>query len=126
MCRILDPLDPECLRPLFRACFLKLQQAGLIQGYYYWQNFVIVLVDGVEHFPSTKVQCPHCTMRKHRNGEVSYHHARLTAVQVNPIQPEVFPLDFEPILNADGAKKNDCERNAPNACVKCSMNATRN
>jgi hypothetical protein len=31
---------------------------------------------------------------------------------VNPKQKEVFPLDFEPILNADGAQKNDCERNA--------------
>lgn len=31
---------------------------------------------------------------------------------VHPDQEEVFPLDFEPILNADGSKKNDCERNA--------------
>jgi hypothetical protein len=36
----------------------------------------------------------------------------LDAVIVNPAQREVFPLDFEPILNADGAQKNDCERNA--------------
>lgn len=31
---------------------------------------------------------------------------------VNPARTEVFPLDFKPILNADGAQKNDCERNA--------------
>lgn len=68
---ILDPLDPQHLRPLYRACFLKLQQAGIIRDYYYWQKFVIVSIDGVEHFSSTKVHCPHCTTRTHRAGEIS-------------------------------------------------------
>ena len=31
---------------------------------------------------------------------------------VHPEQKEVFPLDFEPILNQDGAHKNDCQLNA--------------
>ena len=30
---ILDPLDSQHLRPLFRACFLKLKQAGVIRDY---------------------------------------------------------------------------------------------
>ncbi|MCA1601368.1 MAG: transposase [Acidobacteria bacterium] len=109
---ILDPLDPQHLRPLFRSFFLRLQQAGLIRQYQYWQQFVIVSIDGVEHFSSTKVHCPSCTTRTHRNGVVSYHHAGLAAVLLHPDQPEVFPLDFEPILRPDGAKKNDCERTA--------------
>src|SRR5574341_981182 len=109
---ILDPLDPVHLRPLFRSFFLRLQPAGVIRDYYYWQKLVIVSVDGVEHFSSTAVHCPHCTTRTHRDGTLSYHHAGLAAVIVNPAQREVFPLDFEPILNADGAQKNDCERNA--------------
>ena len=109
---ILDPLDPQHLRPLFRALFLRLQPAGVIRDYHYWQKCVIVSVDGVEHFSSTQVHCEHCTTRTHRNGEVSYHHAGLAAVLVHPAQTEVFPLDFEPIRNEDGAQKNDCERNA--------------
>jgi hypothetical protein len=109
---ILDPLDPSHLRPLFRPLFLRLHQAGVIRDYNYWQKLVIVSVDGVEHFSSTTVHCPHCTTRTQRDGTLSYHHAGLAAVVVNPAQREVFPLDFEPILNADGAQKNDCERNA--------------
>lgn len=109
---ILDPLDPSLLRPLFHASFLSLRRAGIIKEYQYWQQFVIVSVDGVEHFSSTKVHCPSCTTRTHRNGEVSYHHQALAAVLVHPCQTEVFPLDFEPILRQDGAHKNDCERNA--------------
>lgn len=108
---ILDPLDPSLLRPLFRASFLRLMNAGIIREYQYWHKYVIVSIDGVEHFSSTKLHCPSCLTRKHRNGVVSYHHAGLAAVLVNPDQAEVFPLDFEPILREDGAQKNDCERN---------------
>jgi len=34
------------------------------------------------------------------------------AVIVHPDRRTVLPLDFEPITRADGATKNDCERNA--------------
>ena len=34
------------------------------------------------------------------------------AVVASPSTEEVFPLDFKPILNQEGAKKNNCERNA--------------
>lgn len=115
---ILDPLDPTLLRPLFHACFLRLQQAGVIRDYHYWQHAVIVSIDGVEHFSSTQVHCANCTTRKHRNGVVSYHHAGLAAVLVHPLRAEVFPLDFEPILRQDGAHKNDCERNAARRLCK--------
>ena len=109
---ILDPLNPARLRPLFRSFFLRLREVGLIRQYQYWQQFVIVSVDGVEHFSSTKVHCPSCTTPTHRNGVISYHHAGLAAVLLHPAQVEVFPLDFEPILRHDGAQKNDCERTA--------------
>jgi Transposase DDE domain len=108
----LDPLAPSPLRALLSKLFNKLSEAGVIKEYEYWKSHVIVSIDGVEHFSSTKVHCDHCTTRTHRNGETSYHHAGLGAVLVHPDQEEVFTLDFEPILNADGAKKNDCERNA--------------
>jgi len=84
----------------------------VIKEYEYWKGQPLISIDGVEHFCSTKVHCNHCTTRAHRNGETSYHHSGLAAVVVHPDQEEVFTLDFEPILNADGSKKNDCERNA--------------
>lgn len=109
---ILDPLDPNLLRPLFRDCFSRLQKAGVIRDYNYWHKFVIVSVDGVEHFSSTSIHCSSCTTRKHRNGALSYHHSGLAAVLVHPCESEVFPMDFEPIVGQDGSKKNDCERRA--------------
>ncbi|MCA1607281.1 MAG: transposase, partial [Acidobacteria bacterium] len=109
---ILDPLDPTPLRALYSALFHRLRCAGVVRQYQYWHDFVIVSVDGVEHFSSTTVHCAGCTTRTHRNGVVSYHHAALAAVMLHPDYREVFPLEFEPIVRQDGARKNDCERNA--------------
>jgi len=115
---ILDPVDPQLLRPLFKTCFSLLSEAGVIREYEYRDKAVIVSIDGVEHFSSTKVHCSSCTRRKHRNGEMSYHHSGLAAVIAHPEQKEVIPLDFEPVLNQDGALKNDCERNAAKRLCK--------
>jgi hypothetical protein len=108
----LDPIDPKPLRTLFVKLFEQLNKAGVIKEYEYWKDHVIVSADGVEHFYSTQVHCQHCTTRTNRKGETSYHHSGLAAVMVHPEHEEVFTLDFEPILNEDGAVKNDCERNA--------------
>lgn len=109
---VLDELEPSPLRLLMAAIFKHLCRAGLLARYRYWQKFVLVSMDGVEHFSSTKVHCPSCTRRTNRAGETSYHHGGLAAVLVHPEQREVFPLEFEPIIKQDGEKKNDCERNA--------------
>jgi len=112
MREILDKVAPAPLRDLFRRLFTLLTHCGVVKDYEYWHHHVIVSVDGVEHFCSTNIHCQHCTTKTHRNGELSYHHAGLAAVMVHPEYKEVFPLDFEPVLRADGAQKNDCERTA--------------
>jgi hypothetical protein len=105
----LDPLSPSLLRSLFAKLFSRLKETGIVKDYQYWHTTVIVSIDGVEHFSSRKIHCPH---RTHRNSTTSYHHSGLAAVLLHPEEEEVFPLDFEPMVNLDGAKKNDCERNA--------------
>lgn len=108
----LDPVSPLPLRGLFAKLFAQLCEAGVIKEYQYWHKSLIVSIDGVEHFSSTKIHCDHCTTRTLRNGTTSYHHSGLAAVLVHPNHEEVFPLDFEAVLKQDGADKNDCERNA--------------
>lgn len=108
----LDYLDFEHLRSLFPSLYRRLCQAGMLADYKYWQEYVLVSVDGVEHFSSTAVHCPSCTTRTFRNGNISYHHGALAAVIVHPNEKEVFPIEVEPIVKQDGETKNDCERNA--------------
>ena len=108
----LDEIHPGRLRQGFQRLFKRLKNLGILTEYTYWRNHTILSIDGVEHFCSKKVSCPHCMKRKHRDGSTSNYHSMLGAVMVHPEQREVFVLDCEPIVKQDGAEKNDCERNA--------------
>ena len=98
----LDPVDPAPLRQLFHTLFDTVQAAGVIREYHFWRDYVLVTVDGVEHFASRKIHCEQCSTRTLRDGTTEYFHAGLGAVLVNPAHAEVLPLDFEPILKPDG------------------------
>ena len=57
-------------------------------------------------------------MKHHKDGAVTYYHQMLGAVLVHPDRPNVIPFCPEPIYKQDGAKKNDCERNASKRLLK--------
>ena len=108
---ILDPLEPSVLRPAFRALHSALQRGNALQDYAYLDGAYLLSVDGTGVFSSSRVSCKHCC-EKHTKEGVEYYHQLLAAVIVHPDRRTVLPVDFEPITRADGAKKNDCERNA--------------
>src|SRR4051794_34800484 len=109
---ILDDVNPEQLRPVFRDVFRPLQRGKVLERYVFLEGCYLVALDGVEYFCSTKVHCDHCLTRQHPNGTTSYYHQMLAAALVHPDFPEVIPLAPEPIQRRDGQTKNDCERNA--------------
>ena len=108
----LDLVNPAPLRQCFRTLSDLVREAGVIREYHFWNDAVLVTADGVEHFSSRQIHCPHCSRRTLRDGSTEYFHSGLGAVLVNPAYEEVLPLDFEPIIRQDGDSKNDCERNA--------------
>ena len=113
--RILDKQSPEPIRQNFVDRFSDLQETGLLTEYQYkigGTSFLIGSSDGVQHFSSKSINCPCCLEKKHRNGDVTYHHNMLCAALVHPEKREVFIMGSEPIIQQDGVKKNDCERNA--------------
>jgi hypothetical protein len=65
---ILDDLEAKEIRPIFASIFQLLNRAGVIKEYRYWDQKVIISIDGVEHFSSQKVHCPSCTSKTLRNG----------------------------------------------------------
>lgn len=73
---------------------------------------VLIPLDGSQHFRSKKLQCPHCSTRKHSDGKVDYFHTFLGAFVVAPGRRTALPLPPEFIRPQDGAEKQDCERNA--------------
>jgi hypothetical protein len=109
---ILDPVDPEFLRPCFTDLFRHLQRGKALEPLVFFEGHYLLSFDGSEYFSSQKIHCPHCLEKHHRNGTITYHHQLLAAVLVHPDFREVIPLMPEPILKQDGDTKNDCERNA--------------
>lgn len=107
---ILDGVEPDPVRDIFPVFFERLREVGVVKEYEYWKSHVLVSIDGVEHFNSTRIHCANCTTKTRRDGTISYSHAALVAVLVHPDRREVVPIDFEPIIYQDGEEKNDCER----------------
>ena len=110
----LDEVPPSASEYSFAEIFAHLHSSEILSDYRFEaaENSLIISVDGVEHFSSTAIHCPCCTVKSHRDGTTSSSHSALCAVVVAPGKSEVFPLDIEPILQHDGSEKNDCERNA--------------
>jgi hypothetical protein len=115
MREILDPLDPEHLRPVFGDVFRRLQRGKALEPFAYYNGAYLPSLDGTGYFPSQKIHCPSCQVKEHKDGTVTYGHQMLAAVIVHPDIKEVIPLVPEPIQKQDGGTKNDCERKAPEA-----------
>jgi hypothetical protein len=111
MREILDPIDPEQLRPAFDAVLRELQRGRVLERFQFLGGYLLSL-DGTGYFSSEKVHCPSCQVKNHKNGTVTYQHQMLGAVLLHPDRKEVIPLMPEPIQKQDGSTKNDCERNA--------------
>ena len=111
MRRILDPVDPAALRPAFRAVHSSVQRGGALKDFGVFDGRLLVSIDGTGQFGSTTVRCEHCcTVASKKKGvETEYRHQLLTAAIVHPDRTAALPVDFEPIVRGDGAKKNDCE-----------------
>lgn len=110
---ILDGVDPEQVRPLFKTVFSQLQRGKVLEQLVFLDGHYLAPVDGTNYFRSKKIHCPNCLERTNRkSGEVTYYHQLMGAAIVHPDYKEVVPLAPEPIMRQDGHKKNDCERNA--------------
>jgi len=109
---ILDDVEPESLRPVYKDVFRQLQRGKVLEEYQILGKHYLLPLDGTGYFSSKKIHCQDCLVKQLRNGERLYHHQMLGAAIVHPNLKTVIPLMPEPIIKQDGAQKNDCERNA--------------
>ena len=113
MREILDPLEPDLLRPVFNDVFRQLQRGKALEPFVFHNGCYLLALDGTGYFSSNKVRCDCCLEKKNKQtGEITYQHQMLGAAIVHPDYKEVIPLAPEPIQKLDGSSKNDCERNA--------------
>jgi hypothetical protein len=108
----LDLITPQVCRKAFSNIFTRLQRNKVLDHFRFFKDQYLISIDGTGIFSSHDIHCDHCCVKNHRNGTTTYHHQILAAALVHPDQKVVYPLAPEPIMNSDGNKKNDCERNA--------------
>ena len=109
---MLDVVDPELIRPCFKALFNHLRENHYLERYRVLDNYYALSIDGTQHFCSDSVHCDCCLSKTHKDGTVTYSHQTLACSMVKPNISEVIPFCPEPIVKQDGTIKNDCERNA--------------
>ena len=110
---ILDDVDPEALRPMFRDVFRQLQRGKVLEPMAFFKGCYLLSLDGTGYFLSEKIHSNSCLEKVNRKtGEITYYQQILGAAIVHPNFKEVIPLAPEPIIKQDGQTKNDCERNA--------------
>lgn len=109
----LDDVEPDSLRPAFKAVFRKAQRGKVLEKFVFMKGCYLIPIDGTGYFSSEKLSSPYCLKKKNSlSGKTTHYLQTLGAVIAHPLQKEVIPLPPEPISRQDGETKNDCERNA--------------
>ncbi len=109
---ILDGVDPNDLRPLFKDVFRQIQRGKALEKMVFLDGYYLLNLDGTGFYSSEKVSSEACLKKVRKNGKTLYYLQMLGAAIVHPDYKEVIPLCPEMIVKQDGNTKNDCERNA--------------
>jgi hypothetical protein len=110
--KLLDPLAPSQLDPVFVAVFERLEQHRMLAHFRVLGDQLLVAMDGTNYFSSKTLHCQNCVTRQLTNGQTLYYHTAITPVIVCPGQAQVIALPPEYIMPQDGHATQDCERAA--------------
>ena len=110
MREILDGVDPNDLRPLFKDAFRQLQRGKVLEQMVFMQDCYLLNLDGTGYFSSSKLHSDACMKKVHAGGKVTYYMQAIGAAIVHPDFKEVIPQCPEILKKQDGETKMDCER----------------
>lgn len=109
---VLDGIPAHSLFPVFTSIFKALDAQGFLQQFKSFDQNLLVALDGTQYHRSSKISCPCCSTRTHKNGQITYFHQVLLPVLVFPEHRHVISLPPEFVTPQDGSEKQDCEVNA--------------
>jgi hypothetical protein len=110
--RMLDPVAPDHLFPVFDEVISDLERAGGLAAFQRLGSRALIALDGTEYHRSTKIHCPHCSTRTRAGQPTEHFHTLLAATIVAPGHQHAVPLAPEFIGPQDGHDKQDCESRA--------------
>jgi len=114
-----ERLDNEAIlsqiRHVFVSLFTLMQRSKVLESWKFLGGKYLISLDASGFFSSNSVKCDYCCEKVTNRGTdketTCYHHQMLVGSIVSPDMKQVLPIGFEPVIKADGDKKNDCERN---------------
>jgi hypothetical protein len=112
MREIIDSVDSEHFRPIFKTLYSRLQRGKHLEQYQLFPSIYYFPIDGTQFFNSKEVHCEQCLVKHHKKENPTYSHAVLQGGIAHPDCSEVIPFMPEQIVNGDGTVKQDCEMNA--------------
>ena len=118
MREIIDEVDSDYFRPIFKNYYLRLQRGKYLEPYQLLPGLYYFPIDGSQFFSSKDIHCEQRLVKNHRNGEKIYSHQVLQGGIMHPDQAQVIPFMPEQICNDDGGEKQDCEMNAAKRFIK--------
>ena len=114
---LLDPAPAASYEANYMYLWNRLETQGKLKAFNVWGDRLLIGIDGLQHFSSTRLCCHNCYQQK-KGETIHYSHRVLTAFAVHPKQTEVIPFIPEFILPQDGAKKQDSETAAAKRWLK--------
>ena len=108
--RLLDPVAPAQLFPVFAEAYAALERAGQVSALRAFAGQLLIALDGTEYFSSQEIHGAHCAQRTHANGRVTDVHQAIPPVLGAPGKHDVIPLEPEFITPQDGHAKQDGEQ----------------
>ena len=115
---ILDPIPASSLSGVFESIYDQLYQCGYLRQFEVLDSHLLIALDGTEYHSSQTINCPCCSVRKSRNGQVTYSHKAILPAVVSPHQSAVVSLPPAFIEPQDGHHKQDCEQTAAKRWLK--------
>ncbi len=120
MREIIDRIDSKHFGSIFKDFYLRLQRGKQLEQYRIFkkENMYYFPMDGTQFYSSKEISCPHCLVKKQKNGSKTYSHQVLQGGIAHPDCAQVIPFMPEQIINTDGTDKQDCEMNAAKRYIK--------
>ena len=112
MREIIDGVQSDYFRPIFKHIYLQLQRGKQLERYQIFPGIYYCPIDVSEFYSSQEVHCDQCLTKEHKAGSKTYSHYVLQGGIMHPDCSEVIPFMPEQIVNKDGETKQDCEMNA--------------
>ena len=118
MRELIDAVDSEIHRPVFKEMYSRLQRGKHVEQYQIFPKWYYFPMDGSQFYSSKEIHCEQCLVKEHKTDSPTYSHQVLQGGIMHPDCSEVIPFMPEQIVNSDGGTKQDCEMNAAKRFLK--------